>query len=192
MKPDLEDDAVRRAVLCPDKLVFIDAGPGTGKTTVAVERFGVYRFARTSASGGGVRALAFTRAVTAELRRRIRARWGEGALSGDLGSVSTIDADFHRVLEFLRANGLITWPGSPPAVTPVNSWSDVDGVAKFNHGSWQTDTYRVGIVDGEVVAVTDRKAGPGETYIGKKVLTKALKNGICTHDDVRKIVIEAT
>ena len=192
MKPDLDDDAVRDAVLYHDKLVFIEAGPGTGKTTVAVERFGVYRFTRIRPGGGGVRMLAFTRAVTAELRRRIRARWGEGALSSDLGSVSTIDGDFHRVLEFLRANDLIDWPENPPAVTPVNSWSDVDGVVKYNYGEWQNDTYRVSLVDGKVVTITDQKAGPSEWYIGKTVLTNALKHGVCTHEDVRTIVIEAT
>lgn len=192
MKPDLNDDAVRDAVLSPEKLVFVEAGPGTGKTTVAVERFGVYRFKRIRPGGGGVRMLAFTRAVTAELRRRIRARWGDGALSGDLGSVATIDGDFHRVLEFLRANDLIGWPGSPLAVIPVNSWSDVDGVAKYNYGKWQNDTYRVALADGKVVAISDQKAGPGERYIGKTVLTNALKDGICTHDDVRNIVMEAT
>ena len=188
MKPDL-DDAQRAAVLCGDPFVFIEAGPGTGKTTVAVERFGLYRFRRTALAGGEVLALAFTRSVTSEFRDRVRVRWGEGALTGHRGGVSTIDAEFVRVLEFLRSNCLIEWPGDPATIAPINSWNDL-GIVNYNRGPWKTRTFLVAVRGNSVEAVAD-PADHGRYYIRKKDLMEQLCAGVCTHADVRHVVVTA-
>lgn len=186
MKPNL-DEAQRAAVFCTDRLVFIEAGPGTGKTTVAVERFGLYRFVRTNALEGEVLALAFTRSVTSEFRDRVRLRWGEGALAGKRGSVSTIDAEFVRVLQFLRANDLISWPGNPETITPINSWDESE-IAKFNWSKWKPSAFRVAVQGNTVTAIADPDH-VGAMYVSKKDLEEKLRAGVCTHADVRHVVI---
>jgi UvrD-like helicase family protein len=59
---------------------FIVAAPGSGKTTVAAERFGVIRY-DTAADFRRILALSFTRSARGELAARIRRRWGSRALA---------------------------------------------------------------------------------------------------------------
>src|SRR5205085_62913 len=70
---DLVDDAARRAIR--DDLgrnLFVEAGAGTGKTTVLVDRV-VNLFAQgVLAEPGELVAITFTEAAAAELRDRIR------------------------------------------------------------------------------------------------------------------------
>lgn len=62
--------------------LFIEAGPGTGKTTVSAQRFGVQRFAAAHRHDTrAVVAVSFTRAATYNLRRRVQRLWGPGALT---------------------------------------------------------------------------------------------------------------
>lgn len=51
--------------------------PGSGKTTIAAERYGYLRYQRGDTRG--VLGLTFNRAAAAQLRRRIHARWAKTA-----------------------------------------------------------------------------------------------------------------
>jgi DNA helicase-2/ATP-dependent DNA helicase PcrA len=63
-----------------DAYTYIEAAPGSGKTTVAAERFGILRFS-PNRDDRAVVAVSFTRSATAELGQRIRRRWGPSALA---------------------------------------------------------------------------------------------------------------
>ena len=75
------------AAAAQDRLVNIVSAPGSGKTTVAAERFGYQR--HLAGDDRGVLGLSFNRAAVAELRARISARWGGGAIAAP-----------HRVVTF--------------------------------------------------------------------------------------------
>jgi DNA helicase II / ATP-dependent DNA helicase PcrA len=64
---------------------YIEASPGSGKTTVAAQRFGCQRYTAQlvgdeGASGRAVVAVSFTRSATWELRQRVRRSWGPSAV----------------------------------------------------------------------------------------------------------------
>jgi len=81
---DLVDDAARRAIR--DDLgrnLFVEAGAGTGKTTVLVDRV-VNLFAQgVLAEPGELVAITFTEAAAAELRDRIRTALERAGRAGD-------------------------------------------------------------------------------------------------------------
>jgi putative ATP-dependent endonuclease of OLD family len=69
----------RVAATAADGRVYIEASPGSGKTTVAAERYGVSRYLAPG-TGRGVMALSFARSARGELERRVRRRWGVDAM----------------------------------------------------------------------------------------------------------------
>ena len=73
----------RLASATPTRNIFIEAGPGTGKTTVSAHRFAVQRFGPESrADGRAVVAVSFTRSATRTLIRRVQC---SGALRRSCG-----------------------------------------------------------------------------------------------------------
>ena len=89
--------------------VLIEAIPGSGKTVVAVERFGIARY--TGDDERGVLAVAFNVAAVALLQSRIRERWGSGSLSFP-HNVCTFDQLYRELIHFLVASGHIHWSDS--------------------------------------------------------------------------------
>lgn len=65
----------KRAATNTANRAYIEAAPGSGKTTVAAERFGVIRY-DSAANGAGIVALSFARSARRELHRRVQRRWG--------------------------------------------------------------------------------------------------------------------
>src|SRR5688572_28522269 len=78
-RPQLTDEQ-RTAVIERSPRIFIEANPGSGKTTVAAERFGLIRFDQRAAGSQATAAVSFTRSATSELHRRIQGRWGSSAV----------------------------------------------------------------------------------------------------------------
>lgn len=92
--------------------VFIEAGPGTGKTTVSAQRFGVYRFAAEHRHDPrAVVAVSFTRSATYNLRRRVQRLWGAAALAWP-HRIVTLDTIMSDLLHDLLHHGFLEWPDS--------------------------------------------------------------------------------
>src|SRR2546425_9081985 len=75
----LTDEQVLAAA-SPDRLLYVEAFPGSGKTTVSDQRFGLHRYARTT-DHRAVVAVSFTRSATEEIRSRVSRQWGPSALT---------------------------------------------------------------------------------------------------------------
>ena len=180
MGPRLSEDQLHAAT-SPARRLFIEAGPGAGKTTVTAERFGLARYTRQRSPSAGVVGLSFTIAATSELRRRIATRWGPRAL-GHPSRVLTIDAELVDVLCRLLRQGLIAWPGDHVQLDPLDSLGRHPAL-KWNPQGY--NTFVTTLVGREVAAV----AAPGGRYrITKGDLLGLLTQGLCTHDDVRNVL----
>lgn len=183
-RPDLTADQLR-AVGTRLQKVFIEAGPGAGKTTVAAERFGVVRYCRTPRGTRGVVAASFTISASNELRQRILSRWGPSALDGN-SRVRTIDAELLAILTFLLRTGRVTWPGGRTDVTPRDSWA---GHPRRTYRPKQWRGYVPQLVGAEVRSV--RGALWSRTGFNKGDLDVLLKEGHCLHEEVREVVATA-
>ena len=100
----------RHAASTREKNIFIEAGPGTGKTTVSAQRFGVHRFAAAYRHDArAVVAVSFTRSATFNLRRRVQRLWGTEALAWP-HRIVTLDTIMSDLLHVLLRAGLVEWP----------------------------------------------------------------------------------
>ncbi|MCA1702176.1 MAG: UvrD-helicase domain-containing protein [Actinobacteria bacterium] len=114
-------DEQKTAICSGHPRLFIEAAPGSGKTTVAAERFGVLRFGRVAAPEGTMTAVSFTRSATSELRRRVRMRWGTSSLAWP-HNVTTIDTLDCKIVQFLLRRQVIHWPGGHEALEVLDDW----------------------------------------------------------------------
>jgi len=169
---------------------FLEAAPGSGKTTVAAQRFGVLRFARRLLPNGAVDdrpvlAVSFTRSATAELRHRVRRSWGPSALTWP-HRICTLDTLVYDLLRDLLVAGLVTWPGGHIELDVKDSWK-----ALVRHGfatrQWGADVDGSGVVGVKTVRTHEyRRAVPEPVPMRAE-----LAAGRCTHDDVRRILTMA-
>jgi DNA helicase-2/ATP-dependent DNA helicase PcrA len=162
--------------------LFIEAEPGSGKTTVAAQRFGVLRYA-AAPDARGVLAVSFTRSATAELRTRVLRTWGPSALLWP-HRIATIDFLMRRLVTTLLAGGYIEWPGGHIQLDVIDDWRTVTPV------TWHRTATRVGLVGRQVVVassqVTAGRRRPSVAMVGVHV-----EDGRCTHDDVRGVLSDA-
>lgn len=184
MNPLRLTDEQRLAAGTPARLVYIDSAPGSGKTTVASERFGTERYTSHN-DHRGVLGMSFARAAAAELRDRVDTRWGGTAVTFP-HAISTLD-DLHvRALKMLVEVGAVHWTrdvdffdvvddySGHETLTPVPAKGSVF-VAQLTHAdkissvSEKTDKKTLGI------ARLDRHRG-------------LLAGGIISHDDVRRVL----
>jgi DNA helicase-2/ATP-dependent DNA helicase PcrA len=111
---------------------YIEASPGSGKTTVAAQRFGFQRYAARRTDVGAddraVVAVSFTRSATWELRQRVRQSWGPSALCWP-HRVVTLDTLIYSLLEYLLETRQIRWPGGHCHLDVHDSWK---AVAEFS------------------------------------------------------------
>lgn len=167
--------------------LFIEAAPGSGKTTVAAERFGVLRFAQGPSTPGAITALSFTRSATAELHQRIRSRWGSSALAWP-HRVMTIDALLCDVLQHLLRRGAVQWPGGHTSILVLDAWRGHRGVRRLAAGSFR----RVATISGGIVTSEGAPVNVADFGIGSRVdFHYQLSQGRCTHEEVRQIVESA-
>lgn len=165
---------------------FIEAGPGSGKTTIAAERFGLLRFTRSNASEPPIVAVSFTAAATSVLRRTIRERWGHAAI-GQRGAVRTIDNDLVSTLHFLLRAGHIAWPGGHNTLDPIDSWAGTAGLKYRQPKDRWMEFYGTALVGRQVTAVKMRDESVDYVF-GKTVRLELFSEGACTHDDVRAVL----
>ena len=163
--------------------VFIEAEPGSGKTTVAAQRFGVLRFVRRCRTSPAVLAVSFTRSATAELRNRVMRGWGPSAVQWP-HRISTIDFLMRRLLTSLLTSGHIEWLRGQTELEVVDSWRSV------THVAWhRTETY-LELVERKVV-VSSRQTLRRGLRPATDAVQSHVSEGVCTHDDVRSVLANA-
>jgi DNA helicase-2/ATP-dependent DNA helicase PcrA len=163
--------------------VFIEAGPGSGKTTVAAERYGVLRFDGPTC-GPGLLALSFARSARGELEDRVRRRWGSHALRWP-HRVWTLDSLHRGIVGHLLRTGAITWPGGHTQLTVHDSWQGHRGSRKLRSGDYRRV---VRLYGRQVVSDARRVHHIGHGYSQKQPYEAMLRDGVCTHDEVRQLL----
>lgn len=165
----------------------IVSAPGSGKTTVASERFG-YLASQRDADGRGVLGLSFNRAAVAELGSRITARWGRSTTQ--LPNLVTTFDDLHvRVMHHLIAQGLIRWPGGHSTVEVLDEYRGKRGFRFLPPTNWK----RIAICDqsGQVLSGSRRLSAPEYGIGGVADHRAVLAEGLVSHEDVRCILRKA-
>lgn len=161
--------------------LFIEAEPGSGKTAVASQRFGVLRYLAGS-DNRGVMAISFTRSATAELRVRVRGAWGPTATQWP-HRIATIDFLMRRLVRALLTGGHIEWPGSKVEIEVVDDWRSVAPVF------WTAGKARFGLNDRQVIVRSvnaSRRPRPSLSDVEGHASA-----GTCTHDDIRTVLADA-
>lgn len=171
--------------------VFIEAGPGTGKTTVSAQRFGVHRFAAEYRHDSrAVVAVSFTRAATFNLRRRVQRLWGTEALAWP-HCIVTLDTIMSDLLHDLLREGLLEWPDSKTLWPDGNVTLDVrDSWASCGGTVSTRSIYQVSL-RGRALHVRSLFAERFANRVPAINIVPLMRQGICTHDDVRSILQQA-
>jgi DNA helicase-2/ATP-dependent DNA helicase PcrA len=161
--------------------LFIEAGPGTGKTTVSAHRFGVHRYEQDAHSDPrAVVAVSFTRAATLNLVRRVQRLWGTRAVTWP-HRVVTLDTIMYDLVHDLLRAGLLKWPNGHTELRVEDSWSS------FSGSTWNRTMYWFTVTRGRVQVhrgfVESRRSSVPAT-----VSASLLEEGICTHQDVRDVL----
>lgn len=183
----LTDEQVLAAAT-PLPAVFLEAAPGSGKTTVAAQRFGALRYRPRYLPDGtpdhrAVLAVSFTRSATHELRQRVRQTWGPAALSWP-HRICTLDTLVYDLLEDLLACGLVRWPGGATHLDVHDSWKVLvrHGFTKLEYGA---EVSTSGDVRVAIVERHERKKANPEPI----PMQVEIEQGRCTHSDVRRILL---
>lgn len=169
------------------KLINVVSVPGSGKTTIAAERFGYLRYQRRG-DGRGVLGLSFTRAAAGVLSRRIEGRWGSQCVTFP-HKVMTFDQLHEQMLHVLLSEGIIKWPNELKKIKVVDDYRGFKGHRWLLAGSYRRLAKLSG--DGTVVSWGPRVQIPS-FGIGNITQHKAiLESGVCSHEDVRSILSHA-
>jgi DNA helicase-2/ATP-dependent DNA helicase PcrA len=170
-----------RAVGSPAPRLFLEAAPGSGKTTVAAHRFALQRYDRGYQSDPrGVIAVSFTRSATWELWTRVQRWWGSGAVRIP-HRIVTLDTLICDLVHAILAKGLIVWPGQHVTLNVADTWKTL------------TDTGfsdRVTVVSmraGQVLMSVESAEARALRPVAGQVLQKVAE-GICTHEEVRAVL----
>lgn len=170
-----------------DRLVNIVSAPGSGKTTIAAERFGFQRY--LPADGRGVLGLSFNRAAIAELRSRVDARWGQDCISAP-HQVMTLDQLHVELLQRLLEAELVHWPNG---LKKLEVRDDYRGVEGFRFLRPPNNYLRTAALNAQNVVISrGRKVEQPTTGIGNVAAHEAiLAAGVVSHEDVRSILVHA-
>jgi DNA helicase-2/ATP-dependent DNA helicase PcrA len=176
------------AAATPLTRVFLEASPGSGKTTVAAQRFGAQRYNPSLTTLGliddrSVTALSFTRSATWELHRRVRRTWGPAALRWP-HRIVTLDTLLYDLLVHLLDTGQVRWPGGHRRLEVYDSWKVL-----------ADETWRyveVGLrLRGPDVQVVRTWVLKGASRVSPIDYEAAIAAGKCTHEDVRDVLDQA-
>ncbi|MEV6781938.1 UvrD-helicase domain-containing protein [Streptomyces sp. NPDC051098] len=165
----------------PRRRLYIEAAPGSGKTTVAAQRFGVQRF--HGRDQRAVLAVSFTRSATAELRDRVLTRWGRAALDWP-HRIVTLDTIVCDLLTHLLHTELVRWPAGHRQLTVLDQWR------VLLSGTWTDKEPTVVLESGRVLARAARHAKKAHRPSTADV-NAALAKGYCTHQNARHILESA-
>lgn len=188
---DATTDEQRLAAATRTPNVFIEAGPGTGKTTVSAHRFGVQRFTpRHRHDLRAVVAVSFTRAATYNLRRRVQRLWGPSALAWP-HRIITLDTIMFDLVHDLLRTGLLAWPNQAALWPDGHTALDVyDSWAAFTGSTWNRTTYTLAVVD-QRVRIQRKFTATASSRFPATETVPLLERGICTHQDIRDVLSQA-
>ncbi|MGW2071363.1 UvrD-helicase domain-containing protein [Streptomyces sp. NPDC001953] len=162
----------------PHRRVYIEAAPGSGKTAVAAQRFGIQRF-----NGGNQRAVlavSFTRSATTELRDRVLRQWGPDVLAWP-HRIVTLDTVVCDLLGYLLETGHICWPDGHRSLTVIDSWP-VQLPTKWSR------IEPVVTLNGNQVVVQTLRRSVQANRPSRHDVAAALAEGFCTHEDARTLL----
>ncbi|KAB8197657.1 AAA family ATPase [Nonomuraea phyllanthi] len=184
MRPSLQQsggltDEQLLAAAAIEPAVFIEAAPGSGKTTVAAERYGFLHYNNLADSRATV-ALSFTRAATRELRNRVARTWGLGALRSP-NRVVTIDTLLSELLSFLLDGNHLRWPGGHTDLRVLDGW---DASYKRTFSRYEP----ILTIAERKIVISGRHNNKASSNIAHAAFREATNAGICTHEDVRSII----
>jgi DNA helicase-2/ATP-dependent DNA helicase PcrA len=117
----------RLAAATTTRTIFIEAGPGTGKTSVSAHRLGVQRFGPDFRHDErAVVAVSFTRAATKNLVLRVQRLWGPSAMLWP-HRVVTLDTIMSNLVHDLLQAGLLHWPNGHTTLDVHDTWASFSG-----------------------------------------------------------------
>ncbi|MBT1098083.1 UvrD-helicase domain-containing protein [Streptomyces sp. Tu102] len=163
----------------PRQRLYIEAAPGSGKTTVAAQRFGIQRFHRNN-DPRAVIAVSFTRSATAELRDRVLSQWGTAALAWP-HRIVTLDTIVCDLLVHLLDTEHVRWPAGHRQLTVVDHWR------VCLNTSWTRHEPLV-VLDGQHVVTRTATRARNESRPTTAAVDQALAQGLCTHQDTRRLL----
>ncbi len=162
--------------------VFIEAIPGSGKTVVAVERFGIARY--TGDDERGVLAIAFNVAAVALLKSRIRERWGSGCLSFP-HNVCTFDQMYRELIHFLVESSHIHWSDSYVGLDVREDYRGCIGYLDGVNGSFEL------LLDDSRKLIVRRCVNAGYSSSGFQshdAMWEIVRCGVISYNDMRSII----
>jgi DNA helicase-2/ATP-dependent DNA helicase PcrA len=169
------------AVGSPAQRLFLEAAPGSGKTTVAAHRFALQRYGSGyRLDPHGVIAVSFTRAATWELRTRVQRSWGHGAVRLP-HRIETLDTLMCDLVHALLAKGLIAWPGQHVKLDVADTWRSLTDAAYSD----RVTTVRLNA--GQVQMIVTRAETRASRPVARQVQRKFYE-GVCTHDEIRAVL----
>ncbi|MCU1355901.1 MAG: hypothetical protein JWM89_1319 [Acidimicrobiales bacterium] len=188
MTPRILTDPQRAAAASPEPRLLIEASPGSGKTTVVAERYGLLRFGPSRATVSPVVAMSFTRSATSELRTRVSRRWGAAAISWP-HRVETIDTLLRRLLQFLLRRSLLAWPGGHLELEVIDDWHGYSGFRPLEVDDW---CRFMEVRDDGRIRTTTRKLTTkrwGFSLAGK--INPLISTGITSPREIREVLEDA-
>ncbi len=186
MRPPLTREQ-KRAAANDASRAYIVAAPGSGKTTVAAERYGVLRYSGHP-DGRCILALSFARSARGELESRVRERWGSDALHWP-HRTSTLDSLHYRIVSYLLRTDEIHWLGGHKDLVVLDTWRSQPGARPLapDHRHCRVARLRAR----NVITAGARIGRPLVGYGNKKPHEAMLGQGICTHDEIRSVLSDA-
>lgn len=157
----------------------MEAAPGSGKTTVSAQRFGLHRFA-SAVDHRAVVAISFTRSATEEMRSRVLRHWGPSALAWP-HRVVTLDTVLYGLLAHLLQIGVLQWPEGHRELEVLDTWRTTLPT---------TSTRRKPILSLEGTRIVPSTVWAPEhgSQATLDDFTIAVRQGKCTHDNVREVL----
>lgn len=171
------------AAAATDRLVHVISAPGSGKTTIAAERYGYLRY--QAGDLRGVLGLTFNRAAAAELRQRIDLRWGTNCIR-PAHRVVTFDHLHVDLLTRLLNKGKLMWPEGITTLDVRDDYRGLKGFRFLKDGGYK----RYANLDANRSVVSSSQiVGNPSMGIGRIDHHQAiLSSGIVSHEDVRSIL----
>ncbi|MEU0837319.1 UvrD-helicase domain-containing protein [Streptomyces sp. NPDC005969] len=167
------------AAASPHRLLYIEALPGSGKTTVSHQRFGLHRFARTI-DHRAVMAVSFTRSATEEIRSRVIRHWGPSALAWP-HRIVTLDTVLNDLLTHLLRCGYLHWPGGHKELEVLDTW-------RTHLSTARTTAKPVLRLVGTRVITSYQPEKKPNNHIRPADFVAAVSDGRCTHENVREVL----